>query len=164
MAQKRRRQRMGTAACFSAAPAHVSLPSPSGNIASRASRSSGRVSAATGYNSCPPRRLVEGCTISGDGGGGDFGLTPPAFVEQISMPAGSWRRIPGPPSGILTPSFPSLGWSRRGCSVPGDAGWHAGRAPEGRPDSAPFQAGSFVRGTTSPANTFVFILHAFIFI
>lgn len=59
VAQKLRRWRMGTAACFSAAPAHVSLPFPSWNITPHASRSSGRVSAATGYNSCPPRRLVK---------------------------------------------------------------------------------------------------------
>lgn len=58
-------------------------------------------------------------------GDDDFGLTPPAFVEQILMPAGRLVTDPRTPSGMLTLSFPSLGW---GHSVPGGTGWHAGGA------------------------------------
>lgn len=58
-------------------------------------------------------------------GDDDFGLTPPAFVEQISMPAASWRQNPRTPSVMLTLPFPSLG---RGHSVLGGTGWRASRA------------------------------------
>lgn len=60
-----------------------------------------------------PARAVGGCQQQlvltqspGSGWGGmyneqrrgddNFGLTSPAFAEQILMPAGSWRQIPGP--------------------------------------------------------------------